>query len=373
MIMKKLFVMAAAVGVALTGCTSDKADVGYTGDAQQKITFSNPVVGAASRAVPGEINTTRQFPTNQPFIVFAQWDKTAYNEWGDIQSKLYMENVVVSHQATPATNGAWYPATDYYWPREGVLSFWAASPATELAGKLSYDPINLIQIGEVTIADNGYTKAQGTTDADVASTQYDLMYAPIVKDQKKSTTTDNNSNYNGVDLAFKHALSLVKFDIALNEAYTGTTLKIKTISIEGIKNHSAGFSEGPTNPAWQTPDGSATYEVANYSIGKQLADSPAIDVYEDSDIKGKRLILMPQKIADDIATKIVITYSMKSETGVEFDQTVETKLYNAGLTKWEPGKAYTYHLKLALDKIYFDPVVEDWAVGKEQDIIVPQA
>ena len=369
--MKKLFVMAAAVSVALTGCTSDKADVGYIGDAQQKITFSNPVVGAATRAVPGEINTTRKYPTNQKFIVSAQWDKTAYSEWGATESKVYMNNVVVSHQATPASNGAWYPATDYYWPREGVLSFWAASPATELAGKVSYDKTNLIQIGEITIPDNGYTKAQGTTDAEVASTQYDLMYAPIVTNQTKSTTTDNDTQYNGVDLAFKHALSLVKFDIALSEAYTGTTIKIKEIKIVGLKNHSSGFSE--STKAWQTPDGSATYEVANYPTGKLLANTPAIDVYEDSDINGKRLILMPQTIEDNIATKIVITYSMQSTGGEEFDQTVETKLYNAGLTEWEAGKAYTYHLKLALDKIYFDPVVEDWTAGKEQEIIVPQA
>ena len=374
--MKKLFLMAATVGVALTSCVNDKLDnLGGQVDSQQKITFTNPVVGGAqTKAVPGEINTTTKYPTAEKFRVFAQWDKTSYVEWEGSGSAVYMNDVEVSHQATPGSNGAWYPATDYFWPREGVLSFWAASPSTELSGKLAYNKTNGIQIGAITIPANGFTKEQADAQADVASTQYDLMYAPIVKNQKKSTTTDDDSHYNGVDLAFKHALSLIKFDIKLKEAYTGTTIKLKRISISGINSKSAGFNENITGtPTWQTPSDTTSYEVANYPTGKQLANTPAIDVYTDTNINGKRLILMPQDIANEETTKIIIGYTVQSAGGAEIEQTIETKLYHGSLTKWEPGKAYFYHLILALDQIYFDPVASDWETDTNQDIEVPQA
>ena len=70
--MKKLFFIAAIASAALAGCTKNEV----TGlDGQQEITFVGPVVGAATKAVPGEMPAG--YATAESFKVQAWYQEDA--------------------------------------------------------------------------------------------------------------------------------------------------------------------------------------------------------------------------------------------------------------------------------------------------------
>lgn len=356
--MKKLFVMAAAVGVALTGCTSDKADVGYTGDAQQKIEFNAPVLKPTTKATMGEI--VGNYPQSDNFKVYAVWTAGEFATWG--AGTQYMNDV----ECTFDTN-TWTPTPNsYYWPKDGKLTFAAYSPS-EMTATHAYGATGL------TITDY-VVAAQSIANADDTATpaQYDLMFSDRQFNQTSAHHTASGTPYQGVDLKFRHALSSIKFTVATAAEYTGTTVTLKKITLQNIVKKGS-FDEGitvetaaTTAPAW-TPTVSEKQDHVIYwkSAGDALTTAPvALNT-----IGGLDLILLPQTISSD--AKLVVDWTIKT-TGDEINQqmTVDLKtiLFDAAAT-WKPEHRYTYNLQFEMDKITFNPIVTPWTDKSADQII----
>ena len=364
--MNKLFIMAAAVGVALTACTSEKED-GLKVEGQSPITFANPVVSANTRTVPGEIGT--KYAENQKFSVFAVWTAGDFASWGASTNKKFMEDVEVSYVPGLGTNkpGAFAPATDYFWPKDGKLTFAAYSPSSVTA---TYGAAGLVAT-DFAVPANGYTKAQAQAGTD-AEAQYDFMYAPRVKNQTNSTAT-GNANYNGVNLVFKHALSSVQFTAKASAAYDGTIIKVQEIAISGV-NSVGTFKETITDgaeysaaPVWSDVKTPAEYKALTASDVQLTAEAK-----NTLDMEGQAFILMPQQFTTTDA-KLTIKWTMQS-TGGEAIAQVSTfdlkdiKFNSEETAEWKMGYRYIYNIIIGLDKIYFAPQCEAWKDGGNSNI-----
>ena len=389
MIMKKLFVMAAAVGVALTGCTSDKADVGYIGDAQQKIEFANPVVAPNTRAaVPGEIGTN--YSVNEHFGVFAVWTLEDYATWG--AGKLYMDNVEVEHKTVSAeyTAKTFAPVGNpYYWPKNGKLTFAAYSPYdAKNHGSVTYDGAGL-EIANFAVRANGVTKAESAAATAVDDKQYDLLYAPRVYNATKASA-GTGTPYAGLDIKFKHALSSIMFTVRTEAAYAGTTITIKKIQVNQVKSQGT-FNETITDgvaatgiPAWSaqaTPADYVVYKNDASEEGEVVVYNGGVGKSIYSDYKdGKNLILIPQsfegvsEVNPLSDASITVVWTMKSATGDVIEQTNHFDLgdytFDSVGAQWQMGRRYTYNLVIGLDKIYFNPTVENWTDAVGGDITI---
>ena len=119
--MKKLLFAAAVAGVALAGCVSNEAEV--SPKAEGRIAFAAPLVSGVTRAYVGEIKNP--YPTDENFVVSAKYYDNAFDSWNNGQS--YMSGVKAVYSAA---DNVWAPeGQDYYWPKNGSLTFFAYSPA----------------------------------------------------------------------------------------------------------------------------------------------------------------------------------------------------------------------------------------------------
>ena len=162
--MKKFFLFAAMAGVALTGCVKTESEVAVKSDSN-RIVFDNPVVSSVTRS--GGLITDEVYPMTESFSVFAQHENGG-------QSTLYMSDVKASYD--PGTN-SWIPEGNYYWPKQGTLSFAAYSPA-EAKG----DVFNSVTWNAASgFVINGFN-AETNNDA---TKLYDLMYSDYAEGQTK--------------------------------------------------------------------------------------------------------------------------------------------------------------------------------------------
>lgn len=376
--MKKLLFLAALSSVALASCVSDESPSIDATPSGKAISFNAPVMYSQTKAVGHTGEIVGRYPTNEAFRVYAVWTQNTYTTWDDPtnEHKWYMstgaEGVKVTWDSsiddTTTGSGAWAPSIDYYWPKNGYLTFAAYSPA-DANGSFSYSYQGLA------ISD---FEVDGT-----ASKQYDLMYS----DRAYNKTTSEgglNISYDGVDIKFYHALSSIKFKVKLKDDYTGTTIKVKKISIYSIEKKGT-FNENrvedPVNgdsndPKWSlsgdlVPD---TNPYIPFS-GEQVVTTTPETLSGASD-----LILMPQEFHDGTTAtnankNLKIEYTITSAAGNDIPQEEivsfsEIPTDAGNVSKWEIGYRYTYTLIFGLDKIYFAPEVKSWddATGINKDI-----
>ena len=341
--MKKLFFIAAIASAALVSCT--KNEVTPVAD-QHKVTFSAPVVGAQTKAlVYGEIGAN--YAAAEDFRVYAVWHENSFDKWEN--GSQYMYDVVVSRNtgdfdSTPGAEGAWKPSADYYWPKVGVLSFAAYSPATA-EGAYAYGK-------------NGLTITNFPVPSQT-SLQYDLMFSERTYNKYQSEN-GVNAEYDGVDIKFKHALSSIKFTAKTLADYSATTtIKVKKITMWGM-NSTGNFAENVNDiaaydsaPAWtgqDTPVAEATpYVVYDGIITLNNTDAQSANSND--------VILLPQILPADATIRV--DYTMQTVTGSEIPQYKEVPVSSLS-GEWVLGMRYTYNIIVGLDDIYFAPAVEDW-------------
>ena len=359
--MKKFFFLAAIAGVALASCVKNEP---ATFENEQQITFAAPVVGLNTKAVNEVWNN---YPTDSEYD-FAVWGHYyaggTYTGFDDGQ--LYMNNVTVSYDAD--LNG-WAPATSYYWPKNGSLTFIAYSPATV----------------EATVGEAGIQIAGYTVQADAAN-QVDLLFSERAYNKKSvddyiagsgETNMDpsvTDDIYAGVHLSFKHALSSILFTARTKDTYTGTTITLKEISLKNIN------SKGTFNQKLNDANGATTAEnaevwsgqtqIKNYVISgldqilntekyypstKGTSSPTAANGLRESDF-----ILLPQEFNEmyDIPT-IQVTYTIESPDSAPIEQVQEVPIKHL-TEEWKWGYRYIYNLIIALDAIYFEPYVAPW-------------
>lgn len=346
--MKRILLFAAVAGAALASCVKNESESGMTAS-DSKISFEAPVVGTSTRAQAGEIGD--KYPTEEDFKVWGWYHKGDYTTFGDAANgwKNYMtastagDPVVVEYDGT----SSWDSATDYFWPKNGKLTFAAYSPA-DAAGTYTHTA-NGLNITGFTVADAG--------------AQYDLMYSDRAYNRTSSTNQYVGNPYTGVDIVFHHALSSIVFNAGTKENYTNAdnTFKIKSITIKNVAN-AGNFKEGLTDgtttrtPAW-TVTGTADKEYVAFSGDFTVPEDKSLT----EPTGAADLILLPQSFESNDNAIVEIKYTYGTEASDEIENTETFQLNHAtNVQAWEPNKRYTYNIIFGLDKIYFAPVVEAW-------------
>lgn len=333
--MKKFFLFAAMAGVALTGCVKTESEVAVKSDSN-RIVFDNPVVSSVTRAlIPDAV-----YPTNESFSVFAQHENEG-------QSTLYMSDVKASYDG--GTN-SWIPEGNYYWPKQGTLSFAAYSPAEakgDVFTSVTWDAAS----GFVISGFNAETNNDATK-------LYDLMYSDYAEDKTKGDQVADNPDYYGVQLKFNHALSALIFKAQTQEDYANATIKITKIEVlNPVANGNLTTVNGNPSTASWTP---GTEAVSMSVTG--IADAALTST---STPQGNAMLMIPQTFDGDV--KVKITYTMQMNSGEPVTQTYEkvlnTLTENGTATAhadWKMATRYTYNIIIGLDEIHFAPTVEPW-------------
>ena len=336
--MKKTLVFAALASVALVGCTKN---VEVANNDLNEITFDTPVLAPATKA--DEIKGTT-FPDTVDFAVFAWYSATELTGTNVAAGSLYMNDVRVSYDSTKDDTtkgaGAWKPASVYFWPKNGYLAFDAYSPSSVAA---TCDA----------------TKGIAFSDF-VASTSYDdqidLLYSTRVIN-KQSSVEHNNDTYDGVNIPFNHALSVVRVFVKASTATDANLIKVKSVKFMNIKNQ-GDFSQAVWTPK-ETNVNLVIGEAANATL------STAISTAEEQ--YGKNHIVLPQNFTGDSAV-LEIRYYILGQGDVEpLEQVATLNLASQSAEGTEPhtgswlmGKRYNYHITFGLNEIYFAPSITDW-------------
>ena len=344
--MKKTLVFAALASVALVGCTKN---VEIANNDLNEITFDTPVLAPATKA--DEIKGTT-FPKNVDFAVFAWYSATELSGTDVAAGSLYMNDVTVNYDSdkddTTTGAGAWKPASVYFWPKNGYLAFDAYSPSSVTA---TCDA----------------TKGIAFSDF-VASTSYDdqidLLYSNRVIN-KQTSVENTNETYDGVNIPFNHALSVVRVFVKASTATDANLIKVKSVKFMNIKNQ-GDFSQA----AW-TPKGTNV----NLVIGDAADSTSSFAISTAEKQYGKNHIVLPQKF-DGTSAVLEIRYYILGQGGVEpLEQVATLKLASQSAEgaenhtgSWLMGKRYNYHITFGLNEIYFAPSITDWV---DYDVTVP--
>lgn len=366
--MKKTVFIAALAVVAMASCTKNELKVPST-RTDAVISFQ-PVVANATKA--SYITNTSIAPTGDPksstfdFKVYAWYTDNAEMTASTTTSTAtaYMSGVKVSykprHNDTTDGEGGWSPATAYYWPKNGYLSFDAYAPsAASSDGTFSSDVQKGLQITSYTVKD--------------LNQQYDLLYSKRTLNKKNSTEGATNGTYDGVDIAFKHALAAIEVTAKTGADYGNDAIKLKKITILNAYNKGT-FTQGMSNaitenaPAWTPSSEEVSYVLFNENSGVALNQTGLSSSSETNPISNA--ILLPQTFAHTSNTvSIKVDYSIK-QGDAYFDQTQTFKLDTTTVndnngdsvnqSEWEMGKRYTYNFIFSLEEIYFAPQVAEW-------------
>ena len=344
--MKKTLVFAALASVALVGCTKN---VEVANNDLNEITFDTPVLAPATKA--DEIKGTT-FPETVDFAVFAWYSATELTGTNVAAGSLYMNDVTVNYDSskddTTTGAGAWKPASVYFWPKNGYLAFDAYSPSSVTA---TCDATTGIAFSDF-----------------VASTSYDdqidLLYSTRVIN-KQSSVEETNDTYDGVNIPFNHALSVVRVFVKASTDTDANLIKVKSVKFKNIKNQ-GDFSQA----AW-TPEGADV----NLVIGEaaDTTSSTAISTAEEQ--YGNNHIVLPQVFTGDSAV-LEIKYYILSQGDVKpLEQVATLNLASQSAVgaenhtgSWLMGKRYNYHITFGLNEIYFAPSITDWV---DYDVTVP--
>ncbi len=344
--MKKTLVFAALASVALVGCTKN---VEVANNDLNEITFETPVLAPATKA--DEIKGTT-FPETVDFAVFAWYNASELTGTNVAAGSLYMNDVRVSYDSTKDDTttgaGAWKPASVYFWPKNGFLAFDAYSPSSVTA---TCDATTGIAFSDF-----------------VASTSYDdqidLLYSNRVIN-KQSSVEHNNDTYDGVNIPFNHALSVVRVFVKASTATDANLIKVKSVKFMNIKNK-GDFSQA----AW-TPE----EDIVDLVIGDAADSTSSFDISTAEKQYGNNHIVLPQVFTGDSAV-LEIRYYILGQGGVEpLEQVATLKLASQSAEgaenhtgSWLMGKRYNYHITFGLNEIYFAPSITDWV---DYDVTVP--
>ena len=338
--MKKFFMFAAMASVALASCVKNEPVA--TPEQGDAITFDVPVVGVPTKVA--ELTGT-DYPTDRPFHVYAYHTEasTAYAGTG----VKYMDAVAEYQSADPVC----YSPGNYYWPKTGDLSFFAYSPssvsATENAGTITFDY---------------------TVDTDPTK-HVDLLYSDWAIDQTSGDNAEDVGTYayKGIQLAFNHAMSVVKFNFKGTSADVAANIQITSVLLQNVFTNGTLTCDYDADPkaAWDDQDVKGNFNLLKTTPYQLTAANSVID----TDIYN--LILLPQALPAD--AKLVVEYQIKNPLGGWIDQDAVEILLNtakvgdAALQTWNMNTKYTYNVVFDLNKVYFAPTVVDYI----SDPVVP--
>ncbi|NDV65607.1 fimbrillin family protein [Bacteroides sp. 224] len=268
----------------LSGC-SQHTEIDDDMDQRNAIGFSCTTDDAGTRVSETDINNMEYFR------VSAVWHR---------------KDVFLMHnQLVEKTNNGWEYSPTLYWPGQDELSFFAYTPAIS-KGMTKYDIDK----------SNRKCTIEYTVDTD-ADKQEDFMVA---------TALDKTSG--PVELEFKHALSLVNFEIQSSDG----SRRISKIQLVNLKN------EGVLT---NTPDGAWTWATSDDSpyVSYSIDFKYPVEITDTYKEVGKMLAVLPQAIDDSqILYPFKILITDEAEKTYDFQPT--------GLI-FQMGKRYTFKITLS--------------------------
>ena len=355
--MKKSLLFAALAVVEMASCTKNELKVPSTGS-DAVISFQ-PVVANATKAT--YFTTANMKDECTSFGVFAWYAEPTLVAGSTTTA--YMDNVTVTYDSLKDDDtdgsGAWKPSENYYWPKNGTLSFDAYAPASAHAsttpgagtGKVASTAANGLKIENYTVAE--------------LANQYDLLYSTRTLNKSKSTD-GTNTTYDGVDIAFHHALSAIEVTAKTDKNYSGA-IKLTKITILNAQNKGE-FNQNMNNavtegtPEWTNKDTEVSYVLFS---GEQALSTTALTSTTSPAISNA--ILLPQDFIHASSGKHVsIRVDYKIKHGSSYlpqNQTFDlsaTTVSSVAQTDWKMGKRYTYNFIFSLEDIYFAPSVDIW-------------
>ena len=349
--MKHVTLISLSLLAAVCSCT--KVDVRKPEQPEKEIYFSEPVVSTMTKVKTGEVNGI--YSPSESFGVFSIYHENEFTSWAD--GTAYIKGSKFNGALDDSDTddlGGW--SGGYFFPKTGYLSFAAYSPfdahraATPGVGQ-----------GTFSYGVSGLTITDFTVPAELAD-QYDLMYSNRLYNKRGNDGTGDG--YEGMDLVFQHALSAIHFQVQQKAAYSGYTIRLKSISLNDIR-YKGSFSENITNenptsfvsaPEWIPV--SSDYAKYNIYSGNLTLTQIGGSNYH-TDFPGA--ILLPQSFTSSDTAYITIDYSITppSMPGSEISQTATVSLYKLS-EKWEMGKRYTYNISIGYDTITISPTVLGW-------------
>ena len=352
--MKKSFLLAALVGVALTSCTKNEP----VAPAPQGITFEVGTYAPQTRANV-DLGET---------ITFG-----AYAYVSDAQDATNPQNFMVNQAVEyNSTETRWEPTTTYYWPGSFV-DFICYAPYTATVDA------SVPVIGGTDNATLSYTDYEVPT---VKANQKDLLYGDKAENYKANSTFNG---FEGVPTLFHHALAKINFTVATAKTEKGTAPDVTTWA---TTINSITLSNVATKGSI-----SMTTTNAYPAVGATVAWAPASTVWTKAGTKANKawseaqvltttgveygtsetttdFLVMPQDIADDLTITINYTIVTTTGAGVTITNTYEyTEKMNTfvdgtstPINKWEMAKNYTYNITINPEgsQILFAPAVVDW-------------
>ncbi len=329
------------------------------------------------------------FPTDEEFATFAWWlEEGSWDENKD-DAQLYIplgtsagSRSVVSYDEDLKR---WTTATPYYWPSHGSLTFFSFHPHD--MNDVTFDMTDGLVIRDRDIA--------GKNDQ-----QKDIMIAEAAKDRTANSAPSTGGNltlYTGVPTIFHHTLSrLTGFSIRTDEDYTvvngpaGTRLsftlnsiRIKDVFVKG--SYRSGI-DPPDTGTWYDFSGPADYEwydesdydyadafVIGYHDNPDEAAVPSgyVRIEGESDRYAGSVLILPQRFNDPDAEGnhgacIEVTYTVTYSFPDGSDETKRmvrsislAEVHKDQDSSWPPGKNISYRLTIGMDKITWNPSVED--------------
>ena len=374
--MKRLFLVAALVGVAFTSCV--KNEDGALVEQASEITFE------VAKYKPAATRAEVDFPVLNTFGTFAFYENTETPG-----HSVYMNNVEIIHRPSEGP-GYWASRTgQYFWPIQGHLDFISYSPYKAYASGEDFGTeFQNSSIPTITSTSTGvqdqlqYLDFVNNPDAPI-----DLMYSDKAMQQIVNTA---NYGFVGVPTLFHHALSKLNFQvkafrvdnkdivgaanattwevtlnsIEIKDIYNKGTLTLKTenahnagaTTVQWANQHTSG------KDVWAFDAGSTTSKA--WVHDQVLTTTPVL--YGSGSSFARDYFILPQ-ILIPTQQKIVVKYTIKTtapsgQVGTE-EYTAERYFDEfTAVDDWLMGKNITYVIDIDPmgDEIHFAPKVVDW-------------
>jgi len=279
-----------------------------------------------------------------------------YGPEGLVTGRHYVSDLTVNWNGTEASTGV-------YWISETPLRFWFQAPVTLLTDGGTRTVTEPEYTAETLSFkyDNAAPKAEDSDGAyHDAEYQDDIVFAYNYKEWEEDVTDDY------IDIAFKHALSAVKFVIYTDdESFATDMLSLKRVSLLNI----ARGADFVFNPSADSFDGlftvSSYRDTVTYHQDFSNADisrtaSSASDYSSETAAK-KVFMMIPQTLGEDAKLELLLAHTNGTPDDATDDFNVRTVASIAGDT-WKPGHVYKYKLKATAntETIRFEVTLEDW-------------
>lgn len=340
------------------------------------VSFHTPVVGVATKAGVTDEVIGVSYDTRESFRAFAAYSAGDFNSSNPSSYTEFFPSGGIACSWDSGVN-AWKPASPYYWPYAGKLTFQAMSPAD--AGN------NMTSLAHNWSSGFTFTGFQ----VPAAGSQYDLLYTDRIENRERAQytsgdpydeTAGDQGDYNGIDLAFKHALCQVEFRFG-HPMDEESSLKFWLTKIRILNAYSQGDFASST-PAWSNQATETNYQVCYFWDGDLERPAGTVPLNGSgapvtlAGIQGVHtMMLLPQALdhGGGHHVKLEITYCYGTALSNTTPVTVTIDLVTGGagnsyfkdtggndIDAWEIGKRYVYTLSIQatnLFQIFLDPSV----------------